>query len=196
MSDLPFGKLRKKIITHESNTQFQKLGYAPLFTGSPSSKIVIIGQAPGIRAQMTGKVWDDASGDKLIEWLGVTPEQFRDERLFSHIPMDFYYPGRGPSGDKPPRKDFAHLWHPEALKLMPEVRLTVLIGTYAQKYYLGKSRHPNLTLTVQNYSKYLPMYFPLVHPSPLNFRWFAKNPWFEKDVVPKFRRLVAEILKD
>jgi uracil-DNA glycosylase len=154
---------------------------------------MIIGQAPGIKAQKSGLVWDDASGNRLMDWLGVTEDQFRDPRIFAHIPMDFYYPGKGKSGDLPPRKDFAPLWHARLVELMPNLQLTILIGSYAQKYYLP-NRQRTLTETVRNYQAYLPTYFPVVHPSPLNFRWFAKNEWFEEELVPVLRQAVAEIL--
>lgn len=169
-------------------------GFAPLFLASTQSKIVIIGQAPGIKAQTSGLAWDDASGVRLMSWLGVNEKQFRDTSLFAHIPMDFYYPGKGRSGDLPPRKDFASLWHKRLMDLMPDIELIILIGQYAQKYYLLQNKHSTLTETVRDYRSYLPDYFPLVHPSPLNFRWYAKNEWFEEEVVPYLRKTVAGIL--
>lgn len=194
MENDPIRRLRQEIADHESNRTHSELGYAPLFAASPDAKIVIVGQAPGIRAQMSGMPWNDASGDKLMLWLGVTDEQFRDESIFAHIPMDFYYPGKGVSGDLPPRKDFAPLWHKRLLDLMPRVELVILVGHYAQKYYLPASGKRTLTDTVRDYKSYLPRYFPIVHPSPLNFRWRAKNPWFEEDVVPLLRKEVARII--
>lgn len=132
-------------------------------------------------------MWDDPSGVTLRTWLGVTDEQFYDPGLFALLPMDFYYPGPGASGDLPPRKDFAPRWHPRILAELTELRLTILIGGYAQKYYLRGRAKPNLTQTVQAYREYLPAILPLVHPSPLNFRWQAKNPWFALDVLPVLR---------
>jgi uracil-DNA glycosylase len=163
---------------------------------SPAAKIVIIGQAPGKKAQESGIVWTDASGIRLMSWLGESEEEFRDPSIVAHIPMDFYYPGKGTSGDLPPRKDFADLWHKKIMEHMPSVELVVLIGQYAQKYYLGKRRHSNLTETVRNYDQYLPDFFPLVHPSPLNFRWFANHAWFEAEVVPELRATVQRVLSD
>jgi len=183
-----------EIMADESNAEFTNRGWQPLFTASESSRIVVIGQAPGIKAQTSGVPWDDKSGQKLIEWLGINEAQFRDPRLISILPMDFYYPGKGKSGDLPPRKDFAPRWHRLILERMPEVGLILLIGSYAQKYYLGKRTKRNLTETVHSYEEYLPEYFPLVHPSPLNFRWQAKNPWFEQDVIPILQQEVAEII--
>ena len=194
MNDNPIQQLRQAIIAHETNHVQSKMGYQPLFSASPNAKIIIVGQAPGIRAQVSGKPWDDASGLKLMSWLGVSETQFRDENIFAHVPMDFYYPGKGKTGDLPPRKDFAALWHGRIREYMPDVKLTILIGKYAQQYYLKKSVHRNLTETVRHYEEYLPDYFPLVHPSPLNFRWFAKNEWFEDELVPNLQKLVSEII--
>ena len=188
-----FSAIRKEIIAHKSNQQFTKNDYKPLYLASSSSKVVIIGQAPGFKAQESGIPWDDASGERLISWLGVSEKQFRDPEIFALIPMDFYYPGKSKSGDMPPRKDFAPLWHRRLLDLMINVKLTVLIGSYAQKYYLDDKKK-NLTQTVQNYKEYLPKYFPIVHPSPLNFRWHAKNRWFESEVVPDLQKTIAKIL--
>lgn len=188
-----FSAIRKEIIAHKSNQQFTKNDYKPLYLASSSSKVVIIGQAPGFKAQESGIPWDDASGERLISWLGVSEKQFRDPEIFALIPMDFYYPGKSKSGDMPPRKDFASLWHRRLLDLMINVKLTVLIGSYAQKYYLDDKKK-NITQTVQNYKEYLPKYFPIVHPSPLNFRWHAKNRWFESEVVPDLQKTIAKIL--
>ena len=188
-----FSAIRKEIIAHKSNQQFTKNDYKPLYLASSSSKVVIIGQAPGFKAQESCIPWDDASGERLISWLGVSEKQFRDPEIFALIPLDFYYPGKSKSGDMPPRKDFASLWHRRLLDLMINVKLTVLIGSYAQKYYLDDKKK-NLTQTVQNYKEYLPKYFPIVHPSPLNFRWHAKNRWFESEVVPDLQKTIAKIL--
>lgn len=190
----PFDLIQQEIMAHESNASHTVNGFAPLFVASRQAKIMIVGQAPGIKAQQSGMAWNDASGERLREWLGVTESQFRDPLLFAHVPMDFYYPGKGKSGDLPPRKDFAPLWHARLRELMPEIELTVLVGAYAQKYYLSHV-HPTLTETVRNYEQYLPEHLPIVHPSPLNFRWFAKNPWFERDLVPVMQGIVAKLLE-
>lgn len=187
--------LRLEITNHTDNRQFTADGHEPLFVASPHAKIMIVGQAPGSKAQASNKAWSDASGRRLVEWLGVTEEQFRNPALFAHVPMDFYYPGKGKSGDLPPRKEFASMWHPRIIELMPEIQLTVLIGRYAQKYYLPKYA-ATLTDTVRDYERYLPEYFPLVHPSPLNFRWFAKNQWFEDELVPVLQKTVAKIINE
>lgn len=194
MNDQRFNSLRHEIAEHESNKILRAQGLSPLFLASARSKIVIVGQAPGIKAQTSGLAWDDASGIRLMGWLGVDEKQFRDTSLFAHIPMDFYYPGKGKSGDLPPRKEFAPLWHQRLMDLMPDIELVILIGQYAQKYYLPKNKHRTLTETVQNYQTLLPDYFPLVHPSPLNFRWLAKNKWFEEELVPVLRKTITEII--
>lgn len=187
-------KIRKEIQEDPDNEQFKELGYKPLFVADEKAKIVVIGQAPGIKAQTAGIAWQDESGSRLKEWLGIDEKTFRDKTKIALLPMDFYYQGKGKSGDKPPRKDFADKWHTKLLEHMPNVELIVLTGQYSQKYYLGKNAKKNLTETVKAYKDYLPKYFPIVHPSPLNFRWLGKNPWFEEEVIPELQKLVAKIL--
>jgi uracil-DNA glycosylase len=186
--------LRAEIRNHASNEWATERGYEPIYTASPRSKIVVIGQAPGKKAQESQIPWNDASGIKLREWLAVTDAQFYDPDTIALLPMDFYYPGKSTHGDLPPRPDFAPLWHPRILQMMPGLRLTVLIGNYAQKHYLGSRAKKNLTDTVRAYRDYGPDRIPLVHPSPLNFRWQAKNPWFVADVIPALRSLVAAVI--
>ena len=189
-----FDEIHQAIIDDPMNTEMAKKGYRPLYTAGPKAKIVIIGQAPGKRAQESMKPWDDASGEMLRQWMGVSDAQFYDPDLVALLPMDFYFPGKGSHGDLPPRKGFAEKWHPRLLELMPEIKLTILIGAYSQKLYLAKDQKRNLTETVRSFEDYLPKYFPLVHPSPLNFRWQAKNPWFKTDVLPVFKKTNFEIL--
>jgi uracil-DNA glycosylase len=185
----------QEIDRHPSNEWAKALGYHPVYTASEHAKIVIVGQAPGRKAQESGIPWNDASGIRLRTWLGVSNEQFYSPDLFALLPMDFYYPGKGIHGDLPPRRDFAPAWHPKILDCLPDVRLIIPVGSYAQKYYLGNQAKANLTLTVAAYEDYLPRYFPLVHPSPLNIRWLAKNPWLESEVVPILQVMVAKILQ-
>ena len=191
-----FEEIRQQIIDDPDNASATARGILPLYTAGSGARIALVGQAPGRKAEESGVAWDDASGLTLKSWLGVSDEQFRDTNLFTILPMDFYYPGKAATGDAPPRKGFADTWHPRLLELMPDVSLTILIGGYAQKYYLGKRAARNLTETVRGYADYLPEFFPLVHPSPLNFRWQAKNPWFEAEVVPALRARLAEALGD
>ncbi|MCU1415129.1 MAG: hypothetical protein JWN80_2469, partial [Microbacteriaceae bacterium] len=191
---MSFESVRQAIADDPANANLHALGYAPIYAAGPRARVAVIGQAPGKKAQESGIAWNDASGTKLFDWLGVTGEQFRDSEMFALIPMDFYYPGKGPSGDLPPRKEFARQWHPQLLELMPDIRLTLLIGGYAQAFYLGDRAGRNLTETVHAFRDYLPGIFPLVHPSPLNFRWQARNPWFETELIPVLRQQISSAL--
>lgn len=168
----------------------------PIIQACKSSKIVIIGQAPGQKVQDSGVAWDDASGDNLREWLGVNKETFYNELMIALVPMGFCFPGKGKSGDLPPRPECAPLWHQQILNVMTEVKLTLLIGQYAQKYYLKNQSKRTLTETVKNYGEYLPNYLPLPHPSPRNNIWQKKNSWFKEDVIPVLREKVQLILND
>jgi uracil-DNA glycosylase len=187
-------EIHDEIVADPANVDFTTAGILPLYSASTTARVVVIGQAPGRRAQASGVPWDDASGTKLRDWMAVSPDEFYDSARIALIPMDFYYPGKGKGGDLPPRKDFAGRWHPRILAEMPDMRLTILIGGYAQKHYLGNRAGANLTQTVAAWRTYLPGTIPLVHPSPLNFRWQTNNPWFESDVVPELRMLVRAAL--
>ncbi|MEB2782397.1 uracil-DNA glycosylase family protein [Algoriphagus sp. C2-6-M1] len=173
---------------------FLPLGPLPVFSIHPKSKILIVGQAPGTKVHATGIPWNDASGNELRRWLGVDREQFYDSRIFGIMPMGFCYPGRGNGGDIPPRPECAPTWHKRMRAEMPEVKLTLLIGQYAQNYYLGNRRKKTLTETVRNYEIYLPEFMPLVHPSPRNLMWRRRNPWFEEEVVPTLHQRVYGLL--
>ena len=186
-------QIKNAIMADLQNQPFTERGIEPLFAAPTGAKINIVGQAPGVKAEQTRLYWNDKSGDRLREWLGVDREIFYHSDLFAVIPMDFYYPGKGKSGDLPPRKGFAEKWHPQILADLPNIELTILIGQYAQKYYLPENTL-NVTETVKNYIKFLPHFLPLVHPSPRNQLWLAKNPWFEQEVVPRLQQRVQEIL--
>ena len=166
----------------------------PIVFADKRSKIIIIGQAPGIKVHNSGIPWDDASGKQLRKWLGVTDDEFYDVKNFAIIPMGFCYPGKGKSGDLPPRKECAPKWHESVLDEMPSVKLVILIGMYAQNFYLKKAAKRTLTATVNHFEEYLPSYFTLPHPSPRNRFWLTKNPWFEKDILPQLKRKVREII--
>ena len=188
-----FTKIRDALISDERNSDYSKCGILPIYQVSEEAKILIIGQAPGAKVEENGIPFMDKSGEKLRDWMGVDEATFYSKRI-AIMPMDFYFPGRGKTGDLPPRKFIAEDYHEEMLALMPKIKLTILIGEYAIKNYLKDTKKENLTETVRCFQEYLPKYFPIVHPSPLNFRWQAKNPWFEKDVVPMLRQKVHEIL--
>ncbi|WP_109080045.1 uracil-DNA glycosylase family protein [Aggregatibacter aphrophilus] len=186
-------QIKNAIMADPQNRTFTERGIEPLFAAPTSARINIVGQAPGVKAEQTRLYWNDKSGDRLREWLGVDRETFYHSDLFAVIPMDFYYPGKGKSGDLPPRKGFAEKWHPKILADLPNIELTILIGQYAQKYYLPENTL-NVTETVQNYAKFLPHFLPLVHPSPRNQIWLKKNPWFAQNVVPTLQQRVKTIL--
>ena len=186
-------KLLKEIHSCEVCKSFLPNLPRPVLQASTQSRIVIIGQAPGQKVQNSGVPWDDQSGAELRRWLGVNKEQFYDDTLLALVPMGFCYPGKGGSGDLPPRPECAPLWHQQLLGFMPNVRLTILIGQYAQNYYLGKKLP--LTETVKRFKDHLPSFFPLVHPSPRNKIWQRKNPWFKDDVLPILGGIVQEIIK-
>ncbi len=189
-----FQRIFEEIKLDPQNQEYTEMGIEPLYYANPKAKILIVGQAPGQKAQDTHMVWNDLSGDRLRTWLDVSRDEFYNSDLFAIMPMDFYFPGHGKSGDLPPRKDFANKWHQPILELLPDIELTILIGQYAQKYYLHQKGNIKLTETVQHYQDYLPDFFPLVHPSPRNQIWMAKNPWFEAEVVPELQALVQKII--
>jgi uracil-DNA glycosylase len=166
----------------------------PIIQASAKSKIVIIGQAPGLKVQNSGIPWDDQSGNELRRWLGVTKDQFYDPIVFGLMPMGFCYPGKGTSGDLPPRPECAPLWHKKLLNGMKDIELILLIGQYAQNYYLKLNVKPSLTETVKSFHEYLPEYLPLVHPSPRNRIWQKKNPWFESEILPLLQQNVRRFL--
>ncbi|MQM73187.1 MAG: uracil-DNA glycosylase family protein [Eubacteriaceae bacterium] len=183
----------EKLKADERNQAYTKRGVPPVFQISSNAKILLIGQAPGRKVEETRIPFNDKSGEKLIRWMGIDRETFYSSKI-AIMPMDFYYPGKGKSGDLPPRKFIAQTYHPQILRMMPDVEMTILIGKYAVDYYLKGKKKRNLTETVAAYKAYLPEYFPIVHPSPLNFRWQRKNPWFEEQVVPALQQRVHDIL--
>ena len=164
----------------------------PVLAASERARILIIGQAPGARVHASGVPWSDASGARLRSWLGVDETTFYDEEKFALVPMGFCFPGRGASGDLPPRPECAAHWHDELLAHMPSVRLTLLVGQYAQRFKLGTAFGTTLTETLLRWRDVGPQIIPLPHPSARNIAWFKRNPWFEADVLPTLRKRVAE----
>jgi len=171
------------------------LGPRPVVVAHPEAKIVIVGQAPGTKVHASGIPWDDPSGRQLRKWLDISDELFYDKTKIAIVPMGFCYPGKGKTGDLPPRKECAPQWHELLFDKMPKIELVLLIGGYAQKYYLRKSSKKTLTETVRTFEEYAPKYFPLPHPSPRNRFWLTKNPWFDKEVVPTLQQIVKEVLE-
>lgn len=183
-----------KIRKCEVCKDYLPLGPRPVVQLSGTSKIVIIGQAPGRRVHETGIPWNDASGKKLREWMNVDEATFYNPEIFSIMPMGFCYPGKGVSGDLPPRPECAPLWHPQIFKHITGDPLILLIGQYAQRYYLGKQNKERLTETVKSYSEYLPRYFPLPHPSPRNQYWVTINPWFMQNAIPELQQRIQKAI--
>lgn len=175
--------------------KYLALGPNPVFTANEASRILLIGQAPGRKVHYSGIPWDDKSGDNLRNWLGVDKTEFYNPNLFALVPMGFCFPGSGKSGDLPPRKECAPFWHQKLMDKMPHIQLTLLIGQYAQEYYLKKHQKENLTETVRNFEAYLPNYFPLPHPSPRNNIWQKKNEWFIAKLLPELKRMIHKITR-
>ena len=184
-----------KIKQDERNIEYKKRNIPPILQVSKSAKILIIGQAPGKKVEESLIPFNDKSGETLISWMGIDKDIFYSNKI-AILPMDFYYPGKGKTGDLPPRKFIAEEYHKPILDELGNIELTILVGKYSMDYYLKGRRKKNLTETVRCFDEYLPEYFPIVHPSPLNFRWQAKNPWFLKEVVPVLKKNVCEILEN
>ncbi|WP_242926516.1 uracil-DNA glycosylase family protein [Pontibacter vulgaris] len=170
------------------------LGPRPVLRASATARLLIVGQAPGTKVHASGTPWDDQSGKRLRQWLGLEPEVFYDESKVAIVPMGFCYPGKGKSGDLPPRPECARHWHQQLLPLLPNIKLTLLVGKYAQDYFLGSAAKSNLTETVVNWRGYLPDYMPLPHPSPRNQFWLKRHPWFEQEAIPVLQGIVADLL--
>ena len=172
------------------------MGARPVFRASESAQLLIVGQAPGRRVHETGIPFNDPSGDRLREWMGIDRDTFYDEAKLAIIPMGFCYPGTGKSGDLPPRPECAKLWREKLLAQLPNIKLTLAIGQYALSYHIPNNPHKNLTETVKHWQDYLAEkhLIPLPHPSPRNNLWLKKNPWFEAEVLPMLQSRIANIL--
>ncbi len=171
------------------------LGPRPILRVGSSARILIVGQAPGTRVHESGVPWDDASGARLRAWLALEPEIFYDRERIAILPMGLCYPGRDPrGGDNPPRPECAPLWHPPLRAALDRVAVTLLVGLYAQAYYLGTRRRASLTETVRAWHEYVPELLPLPHPSWRNTAWLKRNPWFEAELLPDLRARIHALI--
>ncbi len=172
------------------------LGARPVLRVSPTARILIVGQAPGLKVHQTGIPWNDPSGDRLRQWMGVDRETFYDESRIAIIPAGFCYPGRDKrGGDLPPRPECSEIWLPKLLPFLQRIELKILAGAYAQKIHLGERVKASVTDTVRAWRDYLPAVIVLPHPSFRNVRWLQQNPWFEREVLPILRKRVSELLE-
>ncbi|KAI3604944.1 hypothetical protein D8I24_2649 (plasmid) [Cupriavidus necator H850] len=170
------------------------LGPRPVVRATATARVLIVGQAPGLRVHSSGIPWDDPSGERLRSWMGVGKDVFYDESRIAIIPMGYCYPGRGKSGDMPPRRECAELWLDHLLAKLPRIELTLLIGQHAQRHYLGNRRKSSLADTTKAWREYAPRYIPMPHPSPRNIPWFQRNSWFEQQLLPELRTRIGALL--
>ena len=187
-------KLLKEIRACTICSEHLPLGPNPIVSFSTESKVLLVGQAPGPKVHETGIPWNDPSGDRLRDWLQVDRDQFYDTKYFAIAPMGFCYPGRGKSGDNPPRPECAPQWMDLIVDSLPNIEMTILIGQYSLKWFLGDRRKRTLTETVKNWREYFPEYVVLPHPSPRNNIWLKKNAWFERELVPELSGIVEGYL--
>ncbi|WP_425429879.1 uracil-DNA glycosylase family protein [Cognaticolwellia beringensis] len=178
---------------------FLPLGVNPVLQISPSAKVLIAGQAPGLKAHQSSIPFDDKSGERLRQWLGVDSALFYNADIFAILPMAFCYPGKAKSGDLAPRSECALKWRDKLLQQLPQLELIVAIGSYAQHWHLPDNNEQTLTATVKNWQKYYrstcPAIMPIPHPSPRNNIWLKKNPWFEDKVVPELQAHIKALIK-
>ena len=170
------------------------LGPKPLLQADSAAQILIVGQAPGSKTHEKGRPFDDVSGKRLRNWLGVTEDQFYDPSLFAIIPMGFCFPGTGKGGDMAPRPECAPAWRKPLLQALPNIKLTLVLGQYAMNWHLGERKSKTLTETVKRWQEFWPDHLPLPHPSPRNIRWFKANPWFEAGVIPVLQERVRALV--
>ena len=188
-----FVKLLKSVRQCRLCEEFLPYGPRPVVQLDPRATILIAGQAPGRRVHESGVPFDDPSGDRLREWLGISRDTFYDASKVAILPMGFCYPGTGKSGDLPPRRECAPAWRQELLNQLPAIRLTLVIGQYAHKWHLPQTQK-NLTETVRAWQDYAPNFFPLPHPSPRNNVWLKKNPWFTESLLPALKSTAHKAL--
>jgi len=166
----------------------------PFVAASASARLLIIGQAPGSKVHASGIGWDDESGDRLRDWLGVDKAAFYDTTRIAQMPSGFCYPGKGDGGDLPPRPECAPRWHGRLLAQLPHVELTLLVGMHAQRRYMPKGFAPNMTEAVRRWREAPAGLFPLPHPAWRSRLWMARNPWFAEEVLPELRARVAALV--
>jgi uracil-DNA glycosylase len=172
------------------------LGPRPTLRARRSARLLIVGQAPGTKVHETAIPWNDPSGNRLRDWMNVSRDQFYDETRIAIMPIGFCYPGRLPKGgDAPPRPECAPLWHARLRALLPNIELTLLVGSYAQAFYLGERRDKTMTETVANWRAFLPAFLPTPHPSWRTTAWQKKNPWFDEDLLPELRKRIKKLLE-
>lgn len=172
------------------------LGPHPVLQAHASARILIVGQAPGLRVHVTGIPWDDASGQRLRNWMEVDERVFYDASRIAIVPMAYCYPGRGRGGDLPPRRECARLWLDHLLAKLPRIQLTILIGHHAQRHFLGAGRKATLAQTAAAWREYAPRYLPLPHPSPRNQPWFKRHSWLEREAIPHLRERVRALVAE
>ncbi len=170
------------------------LGPKPIFQLNPKAKILIAGQAPGRKTHLKGIPFDDPSGERLRDWMGIDCDTFYNDSAIAILPMAFCYPGTGKSGDLPPPTQCTEQWRAQLLELLPNIKLTLVIGQYALDWHLASKQQRTLTETVSQWQNHWPEILPMPHPSPRNNRWLKNNPWFAKDVLPKLKKQVAVLL--
>jgi uracil-DNA glycosylase len=171
------------------------LGPRPVLRAKAAARLLIVGQAPGTRVHETGIPWNDASGDRLRGWMGLTRETFYDDKLIAIVPIGFCYPGRNEKGgDRPPIPECAPLWHPRIVPQLAQVRLTLLVGTYAQRFYLGPEGGKTVAETVGRWRDFLPRFLPLPHPSWRTKAWEHARPWFARDLLPELRARIRRLI--
>ena len=170
------------------------LGPRPVLQAGATARILIVGQAPGAKVHASGVPWDDKSGERLRDWMGIDAATFYDAAQIAIVPMGLCYPGRAASGDRPPRRECAPLWHARLLAQMPHIELTLLVGAYAQAHFLRDVGHSSVTATTREWRTHLPHVIPLPHPSPRNVAWFLRNAWFDGDLRPVLRRSVHRLV--
>jgi uracil-DNA glycosylase len=190
MNAVPFAELQRNIRACTLCVENLPFGPRPVLQISRTARILIAGQAPGRKVHGTGIPFDDASGDRLRDWLGLDRETFYDASRVAILPMGFCYPGTGKSGDFPPRPECADAWREKILRELRAVTLTLVIGQYAMNWHLSSRAKDTLTATVQAWREFAPELWPLPHPSPRNNIWLKKNPWFAREVLPELRKQV------